>query len=161
MRKTQEGDSLEEKPAQGIPATIDEYLAGVDEPGRTMLARMRVLIRSALPPEATEVISYRMPAFRHKKVLVWFAAFSNHCSLFPTAAVIEEFNDELKGYTTAKGTIHFPLGKPLPAALIKKVVKARLQQSEGTKPARSAGAIRQEPTRPEAVSRRQTSLATG
>jgi uncharacterized protein YdhG (YjbR/CyaY superfamily) len=114
-----------------VPKTVDEYLAGVSEPARAMLAKMRTLIRSALPPEATEMISYRMPAFKHKKVLVWFGAFSNHCSLFPTAATIDAFKDELQGFTISKGTIHFPLDKPLPAALIKKLVKARLVQSEG------------------------------
>jgi uncharacterized protein YdhG (YjbR/CyaY superfamily) len=64
---------------------------------------------------------------------VWFAAFSDHCSLFPTAAVIEEFKNELKGLTTSKGTIHFPTDKPLPTALIKKMVKARVAQNESKK----------------------------
>jgi len=91
---------------------------------------MRAAIRSALPPEATETISYRMPAFRGKGVLVWFAAFSDHCSLFPTASVIEEFKNELKSFSTSKGTIHFPMDKPLPIPLIKKLVKARVAQNE-------------------------------
>jgi uncharacterized protein YdhG (YjbR/CyaY superfamily) len=60
-----------------------------------------------VPPEATETISYRIPAFKHKGVLVWFAAFSNHCSLFPTASVVESFKSELKGFSTSKGTIQF------------------------------------------------------
>jgi uncharacterized protein YdhG (YjbR/CyaY superfamily) len=64
---------------------------------------------------------------------VWFAAFSSHCSLFPTASVIEAFKDELKGFSTSKGTIHFPTGKPVPAALIKKLVKARVAQIESKK----------------------------
>jgi uncharacterized protein YdhG (YjbR/CyaY superfamily) len=63
-------------------------------------------------------------------VLVWFAAFSNHCSLFPTARVIEEFKNELKGFSTSKGTIHFSTDKPLPTALVKKLVKARVAQNE-------------------------------
>jgi uncharacterized protein YdhG (YjbR/CyaY superfamily) len=63
--------------------------------------------------------------------LVWFAAFKDHCSLFPTAAVIAVFTDELKGFSTSKGTVHFPTDRPLPTALIKKLVKARLDQSEG------------------------------
>jgi uncharacterized protein YdhG (YjbR/CyaY superfamily) len=92
---------------------------------------MRAVIRSAVPPESTEVISYGMPAFKHKKVLVWFAAFSTHCSLFPTGAVIEAFKNELKGFSTSKGTIQFPTDKPLPTALVKKLVKARVAQSEG------------------------------
>ena len=63
-------------------------------------------------------------------MLVWFAAFANHCSLFPTAAVIEQFKDELKGYTLSKGTIQFPTDKPLPDALVKKMVQARVAQAE-------------------------------
>jgi uncharacterized protein YdhG (YjbR/CyaY superfamily) len=66
-------------------------------------------------------------------VLVWFAAFSNHCSLFPKASVIDKFEKELKGYSTSKGTIHFPLDRPLPIALIKKLVKARVAESESKK----------------------------
>jgi uncharacterized protein YdhG (YjbR/CyaY superfamily) len=133
MRKRKSGDVQHDEPASIVPASVDEYLAEVDEPARAKLVRMRALIRSTLPPEATEIISYRMPAFKLKKVLVWFAAFSNHCSLFPTAAVIDAFKDELRGFETAKGTIHFPLDKPLPAALIKKIVKVRLQQALGSK----------------------------
>ncbi|HET8892268.1 MAG TPA: DUF1801 domain-containing protein [Candidatus Angelobacter sp.] len=86
-----------------------------------------------MPPEATEIISYKIPAFRHKKVLVWYAAFSNHCSLFPTASVIEMFKDELKGFSTSKGTIHFPLDKPMPLELIKRMVRARVAESESGK----------------------------
>ena len=91
---------------------------------------MRGAIRSAVPREATETISYRIPAFKHHGILVWFAAFSDHCSLFPTAAVIEAFKEELKGFSTSKGTIHFPLNRPLPVALIKKIVKARVAELE-------------------------------
>jgi uncharacterized protein YdhG (YjbR/CyaY superfamily) len=110
------------------PRTIDEYLAAVPEPARGNLTKMRAAIRSVAPPEATETISYGIPAFKHKKVLVWFAAFSTHCSLFPTAAVIQQFKDELKNLSTSKGTIHFPTSKPLPIALIKRIVKARVAQ---------------------------------
>jgi len=94
------------------------------------LQQVRAAIRSAVPRETTEVISYGIPAFKYKGVLVWFAAFSNHCSLFPTAAVIERFREELKGFVISKGTIQFPTDKPLPAALIKKMVKARVAQVE-------------------------------
>ena len=89
---------------------------------------MRLVICSVVPKDATQVISYRIPAFRQKKVIVWYAAFSDHCSLFPAAAVIEKFKDELKGYRISKGTIQFPLDKPLPSALIKRIVKARLAE---------------------------------
>ena len=73
-----------------------------------------------MPAEATETISYQMPAIRHNGVLVWYAAFSGHCSLFPTAAVMDKFKNELKGFKTSKGTVQFALDKPLPVALIKK-----------------------------------------
>jgi len=98
-----------------------------------MLNKMRTAIRSTVPSAATETISYGMPAFREKEVLVWFAAFSDHCSLFPTASVIKAFKKELEGFYTSKGTIHFPTDKPLPVALIKRLVKARVAQVEGKK----------------------------
>jgi uncharacterized protein YdhG (YjbR/CyaY superfamily) len=113
------------------PKNTDEYLALVPEPARTTLSKMRATIRSVAPAEATEAISYGMPSFRYKGGLVGFAAFSGHCSFFPmSAALIEQFKDDLKNYETAKGTIRFPLDKPLPAALIKKFVKARIAQIE-------------------------------
>jgi uncharacterized protein YdhG (YjbR/CyaY superfamily) len=121
------------KAKSGAPQSVDEYLAGVPEPARSTLKKMRVAIRSALPSDATEAISYKIPAFKRKNILVWFAAFSYHCSLFPTASVIEEFKDELKGFSTSKGSIHFPVDKPLPTALIKKIVKARVKQDENKK----------------------------
>jgi uncharacterized protein YdhG (YjbR/CyaY superfamily) len=117
-----------------VPKDIDEYLAGVPEPARTTLNKVRAVIRSVVPKEATEAISYRIPTFKYKGSLLAFAAFKNHCSLFPMSmAVIETFKNELKGYQTFKGTIHFPLDKPLPAALLKKMVKARIAQNEERK----------------------------
>jgi uncharacterized protein YdhG (YjbR/CyaY superfamily) len=113
------------------PKSVDDYLARVPDPARSHFGKIRAVIRSVVPDEATETISYGIPAFRHKKVLVWFAAFSEHCSLFPTASVIEKFKNELKDFSTSKGTIHFPLDKPVPTALIKKIVKARVAQSAG------------------------------
>jgi uncharacterized protein YdhG (YjbR/CyaY superfamily) len=113
--------------------TVDDYLAQLPEPARSTLEALRATIRSVAPKETIEVISYGIPAFRHKRVLVWYAAFANHCSFFPTAAVIEEFKSELKGYDTSKGTIHFPIDKPLSATLVKKMVKARVAQSQTTK----------------------------
>jgi uncharacterized protein YdhG (YjbR/CyaY superfamily) len=112
------------------PKDFEEYVAGVPEAARGALNQMRAAIRSAVPAEATETISYKMPAFKDKEILVWFAGFAKHCSLFPKAAVIETFQDELKGFTTSKGTIQFPTDKPLPTALIKKLVKARVAQVE-------------------------------
>lgn len=128
MKKIESGSRSSAAKARGAPGNIDEYLAGVPEPARGTLNKIRTAIRSAVPPEATEAISYGMPAFKYKGTLVWFAAFSDHCSLFPTASVIETFKNELKGFSTSKGTIHFPTDKPLPTALVKKLVKARVAQ---------------------------------
>ena len=133
MKKVKSSDRSSPAKSKGAPKNIDEYLAGVPEPARGTLNKIRAAIRSAAPSEATEVISYGIPAFKHNGVLVWFAAFSNHCSLFPTAAVIEKFKNELKGYTISKGTIQFPTDKPLPAALVKKMVKARVARIENKK----------------------------
>ena len=128
--KTRKGSSAAKRKQ---PKTVDEYLAHVSESARATLDQLRAVIRAVVPRGATEVISYGIPAFRQKRVIVWYAAFSNHCSLFPTASVIEDFRDQLKDFSTSKGTIHFPLDKPLPSALIKKMVKARVAHKETTK----------------------------
>jgi len=133
MKKVKSGKRKSAAKGKSTPKNVDEYLARVPQPARSTLSKIRVAIRSAAPPEALETISYGMPAFKHKKVLVWFAAFSNHCSLFPTASVIERFKKELKGFSTSKGTIHFPTDKPLSAALVKKLVRARVAQIETKK----------------------------
>ena len=113
--------------------SFEEYAATVPEPTREMLKQMRTAIRSAVPREATETISYGIPAFQQDGIIVWFAAFAKHCSLFPTAAIIEEFKNELKGFSTSKGTIHFPADRPLPVALIRKIVKARVARMKSKK----------------------------
>jgi uncharacterized protein YdhG (YjbR/CyaY superfamily) len=122
------------KASKAAPKNVDEYLAGISQPARGTLRKIRAAIRVAAPRQATEVISYGIPAVKYKRILVWFAAFSDHCSLFPTAAVIEKFKKELEGFSTSKGTIHFPTNKPLPAVLVKKMVKMRVTQIESKKP---------------------------
>ncbi|HXH51684.1 MAG TPA: DUF1801 domain-containing protein [Terriglobia bacterium] len=134
MKKLKTRKGARAAKAKGSPKSIDEYLARVPEPARTTLQKVRVMVRSVAPPESTETISYGMPAVKYNKVLVWFAAFSKHCSVFPTSSVIEALKNELKGFHTSKGTIHFPTDKPLPAALIKRIVKLRVQQIQGKKP---------------------------
>ena len=128
-RQAAEANASQKK--KNAPKTVDQYLAAVPEPARGALQQIREAIRSVVPPQATEIISYKIPAFKHKTVLVWYAAFANHCSLFPTASVIEAFKSELKGFSTSKGTIHFPLDKPMPVELIKKLVKARVTEGKG------------------------------
>ena len=114
-----------------VAQTVEEYLAGVPEPARSTLKHIRAVIRSVVPKETTEVISYRIPMFKYNGMLVGYAAFRNHCSLFPTGSgVIEKFAKELKGYATSRGTIKFPSDKPLPDALVKKIVRARVKENE-------------------------------
>lgn len=123
------------------PETVDEYLAGVLEPARNTLKRIRATIQSAVPPETTEIISYGIPAFKYKETLMWFAAFSDHCSLFPKMSVLRTFKNELKAYEVSKGTIHFPVDKPLPAALLKRMVKARVAEVEQKRSSASPGTL--------------------
>ena len=119
--------------ANGV-AGVEAYLAKVPEPARTTLAKVRGMIRAAAPKEATEQLSYGMPAFRYKGALVAYGAFKNHCSFFPMqASLTDAMQDDLKGYRTSKGTLQFPLDRPLPAALVKKMVKARVAENERKK----------------------------
>ncbi|MGD0630072.1 MAG: DUF1801 domain-containing protein [Terracidiphilus sp.] len=113
------------------PADVEAYLAQVPEPARTTLEKMRTMIRAAAPKEATEAISYKIPSFQYKGGLVWYAAFKNHCSFFPMDhSLEEEFAETLKQYKTSKGTIQFPVDKPLPKALVSRIVKARVTLNE-------------------------------
>ena len=130
MRKTASSATPRLKLADSSEG-VDAYLALVPEPAKTTLEKVRTTIRSVVPAEATEGISYGMPAFRYKGALVGYAAFKDHCSFFPMqASLIDEMKDELKGYRTAKGTLQFPQDKPLPAALLKKMVKLRVAENE-------------------------------
>ena len=133
MKKGKSGKRTSTAKGKGAAKSVEEYLARIPQPARGTLIKIRTAIRSAAPRGATEVISYGIPAFKHQGVLVWFAAFADNCSLFPTAAMIEQFRNELKGFATSKGTIQFPTDKPLPAALVKKMVKARVAQMENKK----------------------------
>ena len=131
MKKANSGDRGSAAKRNVAPRTVDEYLADVPEPARTTLNKIRAMIRSAVPPETTEAISYGIPIFKYKGSLLGFAAFSNHCSLFPmNSSLIKAFQSELKDFHTSKGTIRFPVNKPLPAALVKKLVKARIAENE-------------------------------
>ena len=134
MKKANSGDRSSAAKGNVAPKNCDDYLAGVPEPARSTLNKVRATIRSVVPPETTEAISYGMPTFKYKGPLLCFGAFSRHCSLFPmSAAVIVAFKNELKDFKTSKGTIQFPVDKPLSAALIKKLVKARIVENERKK----------------------------
>ena len=110
---------------------VDEYLAAVPEPAQSSLKHIRAVIQSVVPKETTEVISYGIPMFKYNGMLVGYAAFKNHCSFFPTGSgVLDQFEKELTGYRTSKGTIQFPPDKPLPDALVKKIVRARVKENK-------------------------------
>jgi len=112
-------------------ADVEAYLARVPEPARTTLEKMRAMIRAAAPKEATEAISYKIPSFQLKGALVWYAAFKKHCSFFPMDhSLEEEFANELKGCKVLKGTIQFPVDRPLAKALVARIVKARVAGNE-------------------------------
>ena len=112
------------------PTSVDDYLAALPAEPRAALEQLRQTIKAAAP-EATELISYQMPAFRDRgRLLVSYAAFKNHCSLFPMSMkVIEEHREELGPHYTGKGTIRFTADTPLPTALVEKLVKARIEEN--------------------------------
>jgi uncharacterized protein YdhG (YjbR/CyaY superfamily) len=109
---------------------VDEYLAGLPSETRAALERLRATIRAAAP-DATEVISYRVPTFKHHGGLVGFAGFESHCSFFVMSPeVMEAHAEELEPYDTAKGTIRFAPDQPLPDAVVRKLVEARIKENE-------------------------------
>ncbi len=133
MKKLRSDNRSSKSKSTTAPRSVDEYLASIPEPARGTLGKIRAAIRSAALPEAVETISYRMPAIRYKGVLVWYAAFAGHCSLFPTASIVEAFKHELGDFQVSKGTIQFTADRPLPTGLVKRLVKARVAQIEGKK----------------------------
>jgi uncharacterized protein YdhG (YjbR/CyaY superfamily) len=114
------------KPAKNV----DEYLVTVPEEVRAVLEKLRRTIRTAAP-KAEEVISYQIPTFRYHGPLVFFAAFRNHCSFYVVSKpIMETFSSELRPYDTSGTTIHFSAKNPLPASLVKKIVKARIEENK-------------------------------
>ena len=110
---------------------IDEYLAALSVDKRAALDKLRKAIRAAAP-KAEECISYQLPAFRlNGRFLVAFGAAANHCAFYPGSSPVAAHKDELKDYDTSKGTIRFQADKPLPAALVRKLVKARIAENVG------------------------------
>jgi len=113
-----------------VAQDVDDYLSRLPQDSRAALEKLRRTIKSVVPG-AVEVISYQIPTFKYQgRMLVSYAAFSEHCSFFPGARPIEIHRNELKAYQTSKGTIRFPIDKPLPAALVKKLVKARIAEHQ-------------------------------
>jgi uncharacterized protein YdhG (YjbR/CyaY superfamily) len=111
-----------------LPKTIDEYIAGFPQDIQEILEKIRVTIREAAP-DAEETISYQIPTFTLKGYLVHFAAFKKHIGFYPTPTGIEAFRKELSAYQAAKGSVRFPLDKPIPFALISEIVKFRVKEN--------------------------------
>jgi uncharacterized protein YdhG (YjbR/CyaY superfamily) len=111
------------------PTSVDDYLAALPEAPRAALENLRKTIKAAAP-EATETITYQMPTFKlDGRFLVSYAAFKDHCSLFPASqAVMEAHGEQLKSYFSGKGTLRFTADEPIPAALVKKIVKTRIEE---------------------------------
>jgi uncharacterized protein YdhG (YjbR/CyaY superfamily) len=110
--------------------TVEEYLDDVPVDKRAALEKLRSIIKSVVP-EAEEYISYGMPTFKYHGPLVSYAAFKEHCSLFPWgSALIKKYAEELKSFRTSKGTIQFTIEKPLPSAFIKKITKERMKENK-------------------------------
>jgi len=110
--------------------TIDEYLAALSEEQRAPLQKLRKIIKAAAP-KADECISYQLPAFRQNGMLVGFGATPKHCAFYlMSSTTVAAHQDELQGYDTSKGTIRFSADQPLPAALVRKLVKARIAENE-------------------------------
>jgi uncharacterized protein YdhG (YjbR/CyaY superfamily) len=109
--------------------TVDEYISALSGDARERLESLRNAIREAAP-QAEEVIHYSMPAFESNGMLVWYAAFKDHVGLYPRASAIAAFKRELASYKTSKGAIQFPMAKDIPADLVRKIVRFRLQENE-------------------------------
>jgi len=115
--------------------TVDEYLKALPSDVRSALEKIRSTVKS-VAPKAEELISYGMPGFKYYGPLVYMAAFKDHCSFFPGSSQVIKLYDELKEFKTSKGTIQFTVDKPIPVALIKKIVKGRMQENEAKQAAK-------------------------
>ncbi len=114
------------------PASVDAYIASFPAPVAKRLIQIRKLVRK-LVPEAEEVISYSMPAFKYKGLLIWYAAYEHHIGLYPKASGIEKFKKELKPYKFAKGSVQFRHEEPLPAELISRIIQFRMEENSTSK----------------------------
>lgn len=112
---------------QPKPENIDQYIAGFPAETQKLLQKVRETIRQAAP-EAKEVISYGMPAFKQHTVLVYFAGYAKHIGFYPTSSGIENFKDEFANYKWSKGAVQFPLDKPLPLELITRITKFKAEK---------------------------------
>ena len=109
--------------------TVDEYMSTLPMDARNKMEDVRKTIKQAAP-DAIEIISYNMPAFRLNKILVYYAAHTHHIGFYPMASGIEKFKKELSGYKSARGSVQFPINEPMPVKLIEKIVRFRVKEIE-------------------------------
>ena len=126
-------------PNQEAPQTIDTYIAGYPEDVQAILQQVRRTIRETAP-EATEAISYGLPTFKLNGNLVHFGAFKSHIGFYPVPSGMEAFKEELAAYKQGKGSVQFPLDKPMPLDLIRRIVEFRVQESKAAKASRGSRA---------------------
>ena len=118
------------KTSNRLPKSIDEYIAGFPSDVQEILKQIRTTIKK-VAPDAEEAIKYQIPTFVLNGNLVHFAAFKNHIGFYPTPSGVEAFKDELSRYQSAKGSVQFPIGEPIPFGLIEKMVKFRVKEARG------------------------------
>jgi uncharacterized protein YdhG (YjbR/CyaY superfamily) len=119
------------------PNSIDEYIAGFPPGVQQILEQIRSVIK-AVAPDAEETLKYRIPTFVLHENLVHFAAFPKHIGFYPTPSGIANFKDELSQYKSAKGSVQFPIDKPIPLKLIEKIVKSRVEEIRGRSPTKQS-----------------------
>src|SRR5882672_11883161 len=113
MVRMRKATGVKAYPAKTLPSEVEAYIAGVPEPVRTTLRHLREIIRSAVPAEATEIISYGLPAFSLSKPFFGYAAFKGHLSVLPfSGSLLDSFAEELKPYSRSKGSLHLPFDRP-------------------------------------------------
>ena len=115
--------------ARAKPQSVDQYIAACPPEARAILRKLRSTIKRAAPPEAEEIISYRMPAFKLHGILIYFAAFKNHIGIFPPIRGDAKLEGAVAKYAGPKGNLKFPLDQPFPYSLAERIVKFRVKQN--------------------------------
>jgi uncharacterized protein YdhG (YjbR/CyaY superfamily) len=132
--------------SSSVPTTIDEYIEAAAPAAQPILREIRRIVRAAAP-KADEVISYRMPAFKQSGILLYFAAFKNHIGVFPPVSGDEKLEQALKPYAGPKGNLQFPLDRPIPYPLIRRIVKLRLKLKQSAERSSAASTRKPKPAK--------------
>ena len=129
MKQIPKSRAASKKSSAPNPTAVSAYYARLPEPAKSTLQKVRAAILSACPKGTLETISYGIPTFKYNRSICAIAAFKNHCSLFPMSGfILDKFHAELSSFEVSKGTVRFPIDKPLPDPLLKKIINARLTQ---------------------------------